>query len=289
MALHARESVRPSLDDSVYAGQDLAKAMPKYRFPPDELRRRRRLRGGRRRAHARRQLAPEPGDVLPDVGGARRSTADGAGDRQEHDRQGRVPADRRDRAALRAHARRPVERAGGGQHRRRVGDRLVGGLHARRHGGQVALAGEARRRPGSRPTGRTWSAARCRWCGTSSPSTGTSRCARSRCPTATTRWTPTTCSSASTRTRSWSCPRFGVTYTGAYELVKPLADALDALHADTGLGRRHPRRRRERRLPRPVLRPRHRVGLPGAAGQVDQHVGPQVRARPARRRLGRLA
>jgi glutamate decarboxylase len=29
-------------------------------------------------------------------------------------------------------------------------------------------------------------------------------------------------------------PTFGVTYTGAYELVKPLADALDALHADGG-------------------------------------------------------
>jgi glutamate decarboxylase len=30
-------------------------------------------------------------------------------------------------------------------------------------------------------------------------------------------------------------PTFGVTYTGAYEPVKPLADALDQLHADTGL------------------------------------------------------
>jgi glutamate decarboxylase len=30
-------------------------------------------------------------------------------------------------------------------------------------------------------------------------------------------------------------PTFGVTYTGAYELVKPLADALDKLQADTGL------------------------------------------------------
>jgi len=30
-------------------------------------------------------------------------------------------------------------------------------------------------------------------------------------------------------------PTLGVTYTGAYELVKPLADALDRLQADTGL------------------------------------------------------
>jgi glutamate decarboxylase len=30
-------------------------------------------------------------------------------------------------------------------------------------------------------------------------------------------------------------PTFGVTYTGSYELVRPLADALDKLQADTGL------------------------------------------------------
>src|SRR6478609_8134521 len=30
-------------------------------------------------------------------------------------------------------------------------------------------------------------------------------------------------------------PTFGVTYTGAYEMVKPLADALDKLQAETGL------------------------------------------------------
>ena len=30
-------------------------------------------------------------------------------------------------------------------------------------------------------------------------------------------------------------PTFGVTYTGAYELVKPLSDALDALHDEQGL------------------------------------------------------
>ncbi|MET0147272.1 MAG: glutamate decarboxylase [Ilumatobacteraceae bacterium] len=38
MALHPRESVRSSLDDCVYAGQDLAKAAPKYRFPDTEWR-----------------------------------------------------------------------------------------------------------------------------------------------------------------------------------------------------------------------------------------------------------
>ena len=33
-----RDFIRESLDDSVFAGQDLAKAMPKYRFPNDESR-----------------------------------------------------------------------------------------------------------------------------------------------------------------------------------------------------------------------------------------------------------
>src|SRR3954451_24357777 len=38
MPLHARESVRTELDDSVYASHDLSKAAPKYRFPEDEWR-----------------------------------------------------------------------------------------------------------------------------------------------------------------------------------------------------------------------------------------------------------
>ena len=38
MTLHAREPVRSSLDDAVYARQDLSKAAPKYRFPVDEWR-----------------------------------------------------------------------------------------------------------------------------------------------------------------------------------------------------------------------------------------------------------
>ena len=54
-------------------------------------------------------------------------------------------------------------------------------------------------------------------------------------------------------------------------------------------GRRHPRRRGQRRVPRTVLRARPGVGLPAAAGEVDQHLGPQVRPRAARRRLGRVA
>jgi glutamate decarboxylase len=80
-------------------------------------------------------------------------------------------------------------------------------------------------------------------------------------------------------------PTFGVTYTGSYEPVLELAQALDKLQEDTGLdidihvdG-----------ASGPVLRAGRPLGLPGAPGQVDQHLGPQVRAGPARRRLGHLA
>ncbi len=38
MTVHDRNSIREQLDDSVFAGQDLSKAMPKYRFPTDEIR-----------------------------------------------------------------------------------------------------------------------------------------------------------------------------------------------------------------------------------------------------------
>ena len=37
MALHDRESIRHQLEDSVFAGQDLSSALPKYRFPSDEI------------------------------------------------------------------------------------------------------------------------------------------------------------------------------------------------------------------------------------------------------------
>jgi glutamate decarboxylase len=38
MTLHSRQSIGPSLDDSIYARKGLAKAAPKYRFPPEEWR-----------------------------------------------------------------------------------------------------------------------------------------------------------------------------------------------------------------------------------------------------------
>ncbi len=45
-----------------------------------------------------------------------------------------------------------------------------------------------------------------------------------------------------------------------------------------GLGHPAPRRRGQRRLHRPLRPPRRGVGLPARAGEVDQRLGPQVRA-----------
>ena len=82
-------------------------------------------------------------------------------------------------------------------------------------------------------------------------------------------------------------PVLGSTFDGSYEPVADICAALDKLQADTGPRRPGARRRRVGRVRRAVPRPRPRVGLPPAAGAVDQRVGPQVRARVPRRRLGR--
>ena len=102
-----------------------------------------------RRAAARRQRAPEPRDVRDDVDGAAGRVADGRVLRQEHDRQGRVPADRRARAALRGDARRPLARAR--LRRRLLDDGLERGVHARGAGAQAPLAEAS---PGRRRAGR---------------------------------------------------------------------------------------------------------------------------------------
>ncbi len=84
-------------------------------------------------------------------------------------------------------------------------------------------------------------------------------------------------------------PTFGVTYTGSYEPVLELAKALDKLHEDTGLDVDIHVDGASRRISRPLLCARCRVGLPNPPGQVDQHLGPQVRPRPPRCGLGALA
>ena len=87
--------------------------------------------------------------------------ADGRDVRQEHDRQGRIPGHRRDRAALRVHGRRPVPRRGlarrrPGQRDRGVHHRVQRGGDAGRAGDEVAVAGEGRRRTGRQRHARTW-------------------------------------------------------------------------------------------------------------------------------------
>ena len=81
----------------------------------------------------------------------------------------------------------------------------------------------------------------------------------------------------------------GSTFDGSYEPVAEICAALDALaaqrrsdvpvHVDARLWR----------LRRAVRAARPRVGLPPPARAVDQRLGPQVRARLPRRRLGDLA
>ncbi len=101
--------------------------------------------GDPRRADARRQRAAQPGHVRHDVDGAAGARADGAHARQEHDRQGRVPADRGARDALREHPLRPLARPEGGRRHRLLDDRLERGGDARRPGAEAPLAARARR------------------------------------------------------------------------------------------------------------------------------------------------
>ena len=58
----------------------------------------------------------------------------------------------------------------------------------------------------------------------------------------------------------------GTTYTGEYEPIKEIADALDRTQRGERLERADARGRRQRRLRRPVPAARPRVGLPAADG-----------------------
>ena len=113
---------------------------------------------------------------------------------------------------------------------------------------------------------------RCRSCGTSSRGTGTSRCARCPMDARPLRDDAEAVLERVDENTIFVVPTLGVTYTGAYEPV-----AADRRRPRPAAGRdrarrRHPRRRGQRRLPRPVLRARPGVGLPAPAGEVDQHL-----------------
>ena len=198
---------------------------------------------------------------------------DGGVLRQEHDRQGRVPADRGARDALREHPRRPLARA-----RRRRGDRLLDdrlerGGDARRAGAQAALAA-ARARPTGKPADKPnivmgvnvqicWEKFANYWDVemrlvpmegdrfTLSPEEAVKRCDENT---------------------------IGVVGDPRLDLRRRVrAGRRDLRRARRAPGgdrarRAGARRRRLGRVRRPVRRPRPRVGLPAAAGGVDQRL-----------------
>ena len=88
MALHQKKEVANQILDCVFASKDLSVALPKYKFPEHETVPDVAYQGDTRRAPARRQLAPESGHVLPDLGGAPGPCADGPLDGQEPRGQG---------------------------------------------------------------------------------------------------------------------------------------------------------------------------------------------------------
>ena len=151
-------------------------------------------------------------------------------DRQEHDRQGRVSADRRDRVALRAHPRRSLALA-----RRRDDDRLLDHRlersgDARRARAEMALAEAAAWRPASPPIARIWSAARCRSAGRSSRATSTSSCVQVPTRRRRDRHDARPASARiATRTRSVSCRRWASPSPAPTSRSQTIAAALDAL------------------------------------------------------------
>ena len=81
----------------------------------------------------------------------------------------------------------------------------------------------------------------------------------------------------------------GSTFDGSYEPVAEIGSELDNLAAGGGPDRQHPRGRGLRWVLRPVPAPGPRLGLPGAAGGLDQRLRAQVRPGVSRRRLGGVA
>ena len=209
---------------------------PAPRDPRQRHARGRRVPDHPRRADARRQRAPEPRDVRDDVDGAAGREADGRVLRQEHDRQGRVPADGGARDALRQHAQPALERA-----RRR--DRRPAArrpARARRRcsaGSRSSGAGRSAARPrASRPTGRTSSwASTSRSAGRSSRTTGTSRCGSCRWRATASRSRPRRPSKRCDENTIGVVAILGSTFDGSYEPVAEICAALDDLQERTGL------------------------------------------------------
>ena len=218
-----------------------------------------------------------------------RGPAHGRDRRQEHDRQGRVPADRGAREALREHHRAPVARARDGDV---TGTSTTGSSEAAMLGGMaLKWRWRERRRAEGKPTDKPnlvmginvqvcWDKF-CRYWDVEPrlvPMEGdrfhlTADEAVAQCDENT----------------IGVVAILGSTFDGSYEPVQEICAALDELaagggpdvpvHVDGGV----------RRLHRAVRAARPRLGLPAAARAVDQRLGPQVRPRLPGRGLGDLA
>ena len=239
-----------------------------------------------RRAAARRQRPVEPGHLRDHLDGAAGRQADGRVRRQEHDRQGRVPADGRARAALRRDPGRPVARAGPAE---AVGCSTTGSSEA------AMLAGMALKRRWAARTGAGPGAP-------AEPGHGRQRAGvlgevlpvlggRAAAGPDGGRAVPPRRASAVAQCDEDTIgvvAILGSTFDGSYEPVAEIVAALDdssgapadvPVHVDGASGGHG----------RTVPRPGSGVGLPAAAGGLDQHVRAQVRPGLPRRRLGAVA
>ena len=209
--------------------------------------------------------------------------------RQEHDRQGRVPADRRARVAVRRDPQPALARARRGAGHRLLHDRLERGGDARRPRPQAPLAaGAARRGQAGRPAEPRHGHQRPGLLGevrqllgrrdAPGPDGGRAVQPLGRGGREALR---------REHHRGGRDPRLDVRRVlraGRRDLRRPRRPA--GAHRP-----RHPgaRRRRVRGVRRPVHRPRPRLGLHPAPRRLDQRLGPQVRPRLPRRRLDHLA
>ena len=234
MPLPRRQDLGSHINDPIFGARDLANPLPKYHFPEHENR--------------PEDIYQVVSDELYLDGNARQNLATFCQtweepevhklmdlvDRQEHDRQGpSIRKPRRSRSAastcwpICGTPRRQPPRSAPRPSARREAC-MLGGMAAKwRWKAQAQGAGQTDRQaePGLRPgAGLLGQVLR---------ATGRSRSGKSRCGRACTAWTPTRCWKLSTRTPSRVVPTFGVTYTGQYEFVEPIAAALDKLQKPT--------------------------------------------------------
>ena len=214
---------------------------------------------------------------------------DGRDVRQEHDRQGRVPADRGARAALRQHARQLWHSP---DHEEATGCSTTGSSEAAMLGGlALKWRWQQRQRAAGRPTDRP----------NLVMGAGVQVCWEKFCryfdvEPRLVPWTPehhqlsgAAAAAACDENTIGVVAIMGVTYDGAYEPVAEIAAALDELQARTGLDVPIHVDGASGGFVAPFLDARPGVGLPPAARPVDQRLGPQVRPRLPGRGLDPVA